>query len=397
MNRREFIRTSARTAAAVAALGTISRAEVTPAPRKVIIVGAGLAGLVTAYELDKQNFDVTVLEAQERVGGRVFTLRNFGGGVHADAGAARIPTEHDLTHRYIREFQLRLIPFYPVEDRFLRLNNGRAEAVGWDKYKEAMGIAGFLDDPQRWQKIQGGNDQLPKAFAKKLGSRIQYGAVVNRIDAKADAVEVKFTQGGKLNSIAGDQLVFAIPATMLAKIDTGTTLSPAKMEGIRSIRYESASRIFLETRQRFWRSQKLNGFAAGPDHSEIWDSTFGQDGTHGIIQSYLRGGNSILLRQKTEAERVAHTADRLSIFFPELKANMIGGQSKCWDEDPWTLGAWAHPGEKIASLVRTPEGRIFFAGEHLSNMPSWMQGAISSGLNVVKEINSSKVPTSATV
>ena len=67
-------------------------------PRKrVVIVGAGLAGLVAAYELERQGHDPIVLEAQNRVGGRIYTLRDFAPGLYAEAGGMRIPRVHDLT------------------------------------------------------------------------------------------------------------------------------------------------------------------------------------------------------------------------------------------------------------------------------------------------------------
>jgi monoamine oxidase len=54
----------------------------------VIVVGAGMAGLVAAYDLREEGYDVTVLEARNRVGGRMFSDRSLGAAV--DLGAAWI-------------------------------------------------------------------------------------------------------------------------------------------------------------------------------------------------------------------------------------------------------------------------------------------------------------------
>jgi monoamine oxidase len=83
-------------------------------PKKVLIIGAGLAGLVAAYELIQAGHDVTIVEAQLRPGGRVLTLREpFSDGLYAEAGASRIPDNHDLTLHYVRHFGLTLVPFLP--------------------------------------------------------------------------------------------------------------------------------------------------------------------------------------------------------------------------------------------------------------------------------------------
>src|ERR1700676_1323757 len=77
----------------------------------VVIVGAGLAGLCAAYELERRGHRVTLLEADARhVGGRTRTMR-FADGLYGEFGAMRIPTRHEITRRYVHELGLPLRKF----------------------------------------------------------------------------------------------------------------------------------------------------------------------------------------------------------------------------------------------------------------------------------------------
>src|SRR5205085_7394946 len=94
ITRRQFLRRSAvaLAGAGLSSTGALGTVILRGPARKVLILGAGMAGLVAAYELSKLGHDVTILEARTRPGGRVHTLREpFSDGLYAEAGAARPP------------------------------------------------------------------------------------------------------------------------------------------------------------------------------------------------------------------------------------------------------------------------------------------------------------------
>lgn len=94
--------------------------------KSVVILGAGIAGLVSAYELQRAGYRVTVLEARDRIGGRSWTVRHgdrivqtgrpdqvatFDPGLYFNAGPARLPSTHRVILGYARRFGVQLQPF----------------------------------------------------------------------------------------------------------------------------------------------------------------------------------------------------------------------------------------------------------------------------------------------
>lgn len=105
LDRRGFLKTTLAAAAGLIAGGT---AFATPQPgaRKVIIIGAGFAGLACAHELRARGCAVTVLEARRRVGGRVLTFKDFVRGANVEGGGELIGSNHPAWVGYAKKFGL---------------------------------------------------------------------------------------------------------------------------------------------------------------------------------------------------------------------------------------------------------------------------------------------------
>ena len=107
---------------------------------QVVIIGAGCSGLCAGYELKKAGFDVQILEASSRVGGRVITFRDpyFAPGLHGEGGAMRIPKDHLLLLEYIKKFGLEKQLFdFEMRNKFIYLS-GLGKTVTYDEFDKML-------------------------------------------------------------------------------------------------------------------------------------------------------------------------------------------------------------------------------------------------------------------
>jgi len=397
VTRRQFLTEAASAIAATGLTWTIgkggaSRVFAVRGPaKKVLILGAGMAGLVAGYELTQLGHDVTILEARTRPGGRVHTLREpFSDGLYAEAGAARIPDRHVLTLKYVALMGLPLEPMYPSRLPALRLDGGRRQ-VPMEGFTEGLGQffgSDLAGNPEGWSKIKGGNDLLPKALAAKLGNKIHYGAPVVRIEQDAKNARAVFVENGTRQTLSADRILSTIPFSVLKMVELPKSFSDRKQSIIRNTHYDAVSRVYLQMKSRVWEEKGFSGFALTDDAVEVWEPTWNQPGPRGILMTYARPGAAERIERMKEQDRIQSTVSLLdSMFTGGVRESFERGTSKCWTQDEWSRGAWAFVGFRDYASAQEPEGRIHFAGEHLSTTFSWMQGAISSGLRAVKEID----------
>lgn len=126
----------------------------------VIVAGAGLAGLTAAFELRKAGATITVLEARDRLGGRVWTVREgFAEGQHAEAGGDLIDEDQEAIRKLAKELGLRLVPILKSGFTFVSKAPGgrvgkRVSPAGgvWEYLAEKAEpwIAAYKKSEQRW-------------------------------------------------------------------------------------------------------------------------------------------------------------------------------------------------------------------------------------------------------
>ena len=403
LTRREFIRQSMLLAVGMALVsceddqvetdhaspGMLSGAHPS---KRVIIVGAGLSGLVAGYELTRAGHDVTILEARNRVGGRVFTLRTpFSDGHFADAGAARIPLDHEMTIGYADHFELTLDPFYPESSYYVNLSGDERTLISASDYLNNPPWEGFPVNRKDFVKIRGGTDKLPQAFVDTLTDQIHLATPVESIEQNADGIIVGVSDGTEYSA---DRALCTVPLPVLNRIQFSPQLSDAKVEASSGgYDYAASTRVFMQFANRFWESEGLNGWGNTDWPEEIWHPTWDRGGPRGLLMSYLFYDRAVELDQLSEENGIQHLLNRWTNVFPGVYDNieLEHSTSHSWALQEWSGGAWASPTEEqneaLASHIGAAEGRIHFAGEHASDYHGWMQGALVSGLRAATEIH----------
>lgn len=122
-----------------------------------VVIGAGLAGLVAAYELERQGWRVTVLEARDRVGGRVVTQRQpFLQGQRAEAGGEYIDSlrVHPQMHHYVRQFGLRLESVARTPDQGLYYLQGQRLPLSDQALVNTFGPDILTDQTRLWSRLE---------------------------------------------------------------------------------------------------------------------------------------------------------------------------------------------------------------------------------------------------
>jgi monoamine oxidase len=407
----------------------------------VIVIGAGAAGLAAARRLRAAGRAVTVLEARDRVGGRVWTARDLAP-VPVELGADYVHGEHIVTWGWLREFGLEatagpadeewwafasgrrldprafdaLMPTHPFDDlrEAARAWTGAPEAtleaalrawaresrpeqmatawglwssagcVGWAADLDRLGVAGVLEatyegDGDTDFRVGAGYATLFERAALELDVRL--GTPVTAVEWSTRGATVHSAAGG----LAARHVIVTLPLGVLraGAVTFDPPLPDPKREAIQRLGVGHVDKVVLLFDAPFW-PQGMKGVFTDLD-GQSWKVKGG-----GRVLRALMGGRAAE-RFEAAPDPVARAVRELeTVFEVALDGRLLAGRFVGWGADPWARTGYSYvpPGGRgLRAALAEPVGCLAFAGEatHVVR-PATVHGAIESGERAAAEV-----------
>lgn len=460
--------------------------------RKILILGAGIAGMVLALELEKSGYDPLILEARPRAGGRNWTLRTGDIVIETNStqrvtwdrdphlyfnpGPARIPHFHHGILSYCRELHIPLEVFCNdnraalmqddkafggkpqlnrrlVEDSkgyvaelaakaaaenarlatFLRafgaldkhLTYNGSSRAGWAVppttepgipnptlpfgeilastfWEGPLEFPDFANMAPTMMQPVGGMDRIARAFYQRLRHRIRLNAEVTAIRRTGSGSRIiwKDSRSGSTRAEIAETVIITIPLTILRTIDAD--FSPAIKAAIAAPDYVPAGKVAFEAQRRFWEfdHQIYGGISwTTRDITQIWYPSSGFQQQKGILLGAYIWSQEIGDRfaAKEPAQRIEGALKDGEALHPSCQEYLSKGISVAWKNIPYNRGAWVEWPEADRSThykaLLKGDGPFLFAGEHMSYINGWQEGAVQSAFHILRQLSSMPAST----
>jgi monoamine oxidase len=261
-----------------------------------------------------------------------------------------------------------------------------------DMWAGALFEEGFDFQATMFQPVAG-IDRIPMAFASKLGSVVRCGREVVAIRRKGGGVAVSYLdkRTGKRANVDGDYCLVTIPLKVLAAIDSD--FSPKHKAAIHGVEYGNAVKIAWQAR-RFWETEDhIYGgisWVKGPT-TLVWypsDRLFTPKGI--LLGAYATGYQADELAERPLITQFEMTRAMIDALHPGRGKELEKPMAIAWSKVPYTLGIAARyrtEQDPDYAVLSEPDGPFYFAGEHLSHIGAWQEGAILSARRAINMID----------
>jgi monoamine oxidase len=242
---------------------------------------------------------------------------------------------------------------------------------------------------------EGGMDRIVRAFEQHVGHLIQLEAEVQEIRRTAAGVRVVYQdrRTGQNHEISGDYCVCTLPLPVLAGL--ATDLPPEVQRAAAEIAYLPAVKVGLQFSRRFWEDEEEiygGGSYTNLDIGQIWYPSWGYHTERGIVDgAHAYGAAAEALGNLAPAARVEEARQQGARLHPEFDEAFETGFAVAWQHDPYSRGAWAAytaaQRADLYPLFNQFDDFIYLAGDHMSYLTGWLEGAVLSAHQVSERIH----------
>jgi monoamine oxidase len=251
----------------------------------------------------------------------------------------------------------------------------------------------YLDFQATMFQPVGGMDRIPEAFARKLGPIVRLMSEVTAIRRRDNGVSIDYLdkRTGTRSAIDAAYCIVTIPLKVLAGIDAD--FSAEHRSAIKGVVYGDAVKIAWQSR-RFWEiDEQIYGgisWVKGPTVM-VWypsDGFFSEKGI--LLGSYATrdAGNALGTRPLAEQLELSRTA--IEALHPGRSRELETPVAVTWSKVPYSLGIsarYASDQDANYAVLSAPDGPFHFAGEHLSHVGAWQEGAMLSARRTINMID----------
>jgi monoamine oxidase len=255
---------------------------------------------------------------------------------------------------------------------------------------------GFTQAATMLQPV-GGMDRIAKAFAQRVDRVIVYNATVTRVirTGETGARVVYRGRSGAETSIEAPFVLITLPLSALrrVKVDFSPPYQAAVAAGAGD--YVASGKVGFYAARRFWEEdeQIYGGISwTTQDITQVWYPSTNFHGRDGILLGAYTWTHQLGERfaAQAPAERLRRAIEQGAKLHPQYPAEVSHGISVAWSKVPFSDGAWCEWSEEnkrnAYPVLLEPDRPFFLAGEHLSNVPAWQEGAILSAHKAVAAI-----------
>lgn len=334
---------------------------------KVIVIGAGAAGLTAGYLLDKYNIDFQIIEASSEFGGRMKRTTDFAD-FPIDLGAEWIHEHPSVLARLISDSSINanieIITYSPDtvynwKDGELKKQNWGANFYSEYKFKDSTWY-GFYE----------------RYIVPRVSNKIVYNSPVSEIDYSGERVAIRNVNGEVFEA---DKVLVTVPITILQEgsIDFIPSFPLEKTTAINSVDMPDGLKVFIEFSERFYPDILFTGSLISEVQTSekvFYDAAFRKDSNKNILGLFTVGEEATeytsLITDDAIIEKVMNELD--TIFEGKASQYYVKHIVQNWSKEPFIKGSYSSSfgqdeSTTIRNLIEPVENKIFFAGEALSS------------------------------